>query len=120
MPRTRTREHWDQVCRTRLETEVSWYQPRPERSLAPIRSEAPSLNASILDMGGGASHLVDKLLSLGYFEVTILDVSQAALNRSKERSDGWLIEFPGSRWILRAGHHPDLRTYGTTAPYLTS
>ena len=81
----KTREHWDQVYSTKPETEVSWYQPRPERSLALIRSAAPDRNASLIDVGGGASHLVDELLSQGYSDVTVLDVSQAALNRSQER-----------------------------------
>jgi SAM-dependent methyltransferase len=79
-----TREHWDQVYATKSETEVSWYQPRPERSLAIIKSAAPNTSVSILDVGGGTSHLVDELL-FGYFDLTVLDVSQAALNRSKER-----------------------------------
>jgi 2-polyprenyl-3-methyl-5-hydroxy-6-metoxy-1,4-benzoquinol methylase len=80
----RTREHWDQVYGTKLETEVSWYQSRPERSLDLIKLAAP-LKASILDVGGGASLLADELLSLGYSDVTVLDVSQAALDRSKSR-----------------------------------
>jgi len=82
---SKTLEHWDQVYTRKNETEVSWYQPLPERSLALIRSAAPNVSASILDVGGGASHLVDELLALGYFDLTVLDVSQAALNHSKER-----------------------------------
>ena len=115
----RTREHWDEVYSTKPETEVSWYQARPERSLDLIRSAAP-LNASILDVGGGASHLADELLSLGYSDVTVLDVSQAALDHSKKRLGRQLIEFPGSRSTLRNGRHPELGTYGTTAPYFIS
>ena len=80
-----TREHWDHVYATKPPTEVSWYQPRPERSLALIRSAAPDVSASILDVGGGASHLVDELLSAGYLDLTVLDISQTALSRSKER-----------------------------------
>ncbi|MGC9954543.1 MAG: class I SAM-dependent methyltransferase [Rhizomicrobium sp.] len=52
--------------------------------MAIIKSAAPNTSVSILDVGGGTSHLVDELL-FGYFDLTVLDVSQAALNRSKER-----------------------------------
>jgi SAM-dependent methyltransferase len=79
------REHWDHVYSTKLETEVSWYQPHSVRSLAAIKSAAPDHSRSIIDIGGGASHLVDDLLSEGYSDVTVLDISEAALNRSRER-----------------------------------
>ena len=78
------REHWDLVYAAKRETEVSWYQPVPEQSLRFIRAAAPGTTASILDVGGGASHLVDELLSLGYADVSVLDISQAALDHSKE------------------------------------
>lgn len=80
-----TREYWDRVYETKRETEVSWHQRRPERSLALIQSSAPNLAASVLDVGGGASRLADELLSLGYSDLTVLDVSQTALERSRER-----------------------------------
>ncbi len=80
-----TREHWDGVYAAKGETEVSWYQPRPERSLAFINSTAPDLSAAILDVGGGASTLVDGLLAQGYSDLTVLDVSESALARSKAR-----------------------------------
>jgi hypothetical protein len=80
-----TREHWDQVYSTKAETEVSWYQPRPERSLASIKSMLPDHASPILDVGGGASHLIDELLAAGYSDLTVLDVSAAALRRSQER-----------------------------------
>ena len=79
------REHWDHVYRTKTETEVSWYQSHSAQSLALIRSEASDLSCSIIDVGGGASHLVDDLLSQGYSDLTVLDISEAALNRSRER-----------------------------------
>jgi len=81
----KSRDHWEQVYTAKSETEVSWYQRYPERSLALIRSFAPDFAASILDVGGGASRLVDELLSHGYFDVTVLDVSDAALRRATER-----------------------------------
>ncbi len=79
---TARQQHWDQVYTTKNETEVSWHQSRPERSLALIRSMAPNVSTSILDVGGGTSRLVDELLSHGYLDLTVLDLSQVALNRS--------------------------------------
>ena len=84
---TKTKEHWERVYSTKRETDVSWYQSHPEHSLALISSSAPDLTASVLDVGGGASHLVDELWALGYRDLTVLDVSQAALDRSKERME---------------------------------
>lgn len=79
------RNHWDGVYSAKNEAEVSWYQSRPEQSLALIRS-ATSDNASpVVDVGGGASRLVDGLLAGGYSDVTVLDVSDAALSRSRAR-----------------------------------
>ncbi len=81
----KTQEHWNQVYTAENETEVSWYQPSPKRSLTLIRSAAPNVSSSIIEVGGGASYLVDELLALGYSDLTVLDVSSVALNRSKER-----------------------------------
>ena len=80
-----TREHWEKVYATKSPTQVSWYQPHPGLSLRLIRSVTPGVSASVLDVGGGASLLVDALLSAGYFDVTVLDISQTALDRSRER-----------------------------------
>jgi hypothetical protein len=79
------RTHWDRVYKTKSETEVSWYQRRPDLSLALIRSAAPDLATPILDVGGGASTLVDELLLTGYTDLTVLDISSAALACSKAR-----------------------------------
>jgi 2-polyprenyl-3-methyl-5-hydroxy-6-metoxy-1,4-benzoquinol methylase len=82
---TGTQTHWDQTYAAKAETQVSWFQASPERSLALIRSAAPSHSASIIDVGGGASSLVDSLLADGYTDLTVLDVSEVALGRSKAR-----------------------------------
>jgi hypothetical protein len=82
---TDTRDHWNQTYRTKSDTEVSWHQPSPERSLALIKSAASGASAAIIDVGGGTSRLVDRLLADGYSDLTVLDVSQVALDRSKER-----------------------------------
>jgi len=72
-------EHWDRVYSTKTETEVSWYQPRPERSLALIRSLAPDLATSVVDIGCGTSTLIEELWLAGYRDLTGLDASASAI-----------------------------------------
>ena len=76
--------HWDRIWRESDPTRVSWYQPRPETSLAFIRRARLASGAQVLDVGGGASALVEHLLGLGY-KPGVLDVSEAALARSRAR-----------------------------------
>lgn len=78
-------KHWESVYTATAETEVSWYQARSERSLQLIQAASPNRSASVVDIGGGASTLVDDLLADGFGDVTVLDISEAALARSKER-----------------------------------
>jgi len=78
------KEHWERVYGAKQPTQVSWYTPRLERSLAMIGSAAAN-SAAIIDVGGGASTLVDDLLDLGYTAVSVLDVSSSALAVSKDR-----------------------------------
>src|SRR5690242_2074172 len=77
--------HWDNVYATKGEAEVSWYQDSPAISLAMIRAASPDHGASIIDIGGGASRLVDALLQGGYRDVTVLDLSVNALDAAKRR-----------------------------------
>jgi 2-polyprenyl-3-methyl-5-hydroxy-6-metoxy-1,4-benzoquinol methylase len=79
------RSHWQNVYTTRKPTEVSWYQPSATLSLSMIRRVAPARSAAIIDVGGGASTLVDGLLANGYDAVTVLDVSGAALADASAR-----------------------------------
>lgn len=78
-------EHWDSVYRSKSITDVSWYEPRPEKSLELIRRAAIELTDAIIDVGGGASFLVDDLLGVGYRDVTVLDVSATVLENLRER-----------------------------------
>ena len=82
------RAHWQKVYETRKPTEVSWYQPAARVSLSLIRRVASDRSAAIIDVGGGASTLVDGLLADGYSSVTVLDVSSAALTEASERLGG--------------------------------
>lgn len=80
--------HWDHVYATKGEAEVSWYQDSPAISLEMIRVASPNHDAAIIDLGGGASRLVDALLQDGYRDVTVLDLSANALELAKKRLGG--------------------------------
>ncbi|PWB49113.1 MAG: SAM-dependent methyltransferase [Nitrosomonadales bacterium] len=77
--------HWENVYSTRRPHEVGWYQAYPEIPLHLIASTGVGRNAAIIDVGGGASNLVDALLENGYSDVTVLDLSSAALEAAKAR-----------------------------------
>lgn len=79
------RAHWEDVHRQREEDEVSWFQATPATSLALIARTGAARAARIVDVGGGASRLVDALLDAGYEHVTVLDVAAAALERAQRR-----------------------------------
>ena len=106
-PRSRTlktmsteggRAHWDAVYATKAPHEVSWYQARPETSLGLIARAKNSLQARIIDVGGGASRLVDLLLDAGYQQPTVLDLSSVALEKARARLGdraplaSWIVE----------------------------
>ncbi|MBD2857402.1 class I SAM-dependent methyltransferase [Spongiibacter sp. KMU-158] len=77
--------HWENVYQQKSPVEVSWYQAIPEVSLALIeRCQLPK-DASVIDVGGGASLLVDSLLEQGFTSLTVLDISAAALAHSQQR-----------------------------------
>jgi SAM-dependent methyltransferase len=78
-------EHWENVYKTKAPDDVSWYRPHLDRSLALIEAASPDRSASIIDVGGGESTLVDDLLALGYRNLTVLDVSQTALDVTAAR-----------------------------------
>ena len=78
------KQHWERVYAQKRPTEVSWYAAHLERSLSMIRAVADP-SAEIIDVGGGASTLVDDLLALGYTRLSVLAVSEAALAVSKPR-----------------------------------
>jgi len=77
--------HWDEVYRSRTATAVSWYRPHLDVSLALLRHAGLHASTRLVDVGGGASTLVDDLLSLGLTDITVLDLSQAALDAARER-----------------------------------
>jgi hypothetical protein len=77
--------HWEGVYSARDETGVSWYQVEPRVSLDLIRSVAPATHGRIIDVGGGASVLVDRLLALPFGKIAVLDISETALSRARSR-----------------------------------
>jgi SAM-dependent methyltransferase len=79
------RSHWEQVHATKDPKQVSWYRPHLERSLELIERAAQDRLASILDVGSGQSTLVDDLLGRGYENISVLEISQTALDALKER-----------------------------------
>ncbi|WFU14000.1 methyltransferase domain-containing protein [Bradyrhizobium sp. CB3481] len=77
--------HWENVYTTKREDEVSWFQQSPTPSLDLIMQAEPTLSSAIIDIGGGASRLVDNLLERGFEDITVLDLSAAALAADKVR-----------------------------------
>lgn len=77
--------HWQNVYQTKGEGEVSWFQENPEISLDLIRATGVPPDASIIDIGGGASRLADALVEQGFNSVSVLDLSEKALATSRAR-----------------------------------
>lgn len=78
-------EHWNQVYQTKLPDDVSWFQTRPATSLRLIEACGVGKGDGIIDVGGGASVLVDFLLDAGYSKLAVLDISAAALDHAQRR-----------------------------------
>ena len=85
MNTTDRRAHWESVYTSKGEREVSWFQESPAPSLELLELVGANPRSAIIDIGGGASRLVDTLLSLGYKDVTVLDLSAAALAAAQAR-----------------------------------
>ena len=79
------RSHWEHVYSAKQPDNVSWYQRHPEYSLDLIKGTAAGVSAEIIDVGGGASTLVDHLLDAGYRNITVLDIAHGAIERARER-----------------------------------
>lgn len=79
------KEHWETIYQTKEPHQVSWTQIVPKTSLQLIQASALPKDARIIDVGGGDSLLVDHLLDLGYENISVLDISNAAIERAKKR-----------------------------------
>ncbi len=117
---TTPHEHWQRIYREKHPTTVSWYQPTATRSLELIERVASERNTPIIDVGGGASTLVDGLLGAGYHDVTVLDIAAPGLELTRSRlgtdsgrvrwitADILTAELPAAAWELwhdRAAFH---------------
>ena len=94
---TEEKLHWDNVYSTKAPQEVSWTQEVPKTSLDFIENFHLPKSASIIDIGGGDSKLVDFLLEEGYTDITVLDISAKALERAKVRLGDKAIQV---QWIV--------------------
>ena len=114
------RDHWERVYASKPREQLGWYRPRLDTTLAWLDDLGLPADAAIIDIGGGASTLVDDVLERGYEDVTVLDVSGTALelarSRLGERADDvtWIhadvtsTELPADRydlWHDRAAFH---------------
>jgi SAM-dependent methyltransferase len=111
--------HWDNVYTSKGERDVSWFQQNPAPSLALIAGIGAGPKSGMIDIGGGASRLVDHLIEQGFCDVTVLDLSAAALEAAKARlgeragraqwlvadATNWLPERTYDTWHDRAAFH---------------
>jgi SAM-dependent methyltransferase len=93
----RASEHWEAVYEKKAPADVSWYRRHLDRSLGFIEGAGLARDAGIIDVGGGASTLVDDLLARGYSNLTVLDVSAKALEAAKARLGGAAARV---RWLV--------------------
>jgi len=101
-----SQKHWEKIYHTKPPDQVSWFRPHLEKSLALIeRAAAGNPEASIIDMGGGASTLADDLVARGYRNITVLDISKAALDVARERMSK---AAEGVRWVCADVTQPGL------------
>lgn len=77
--------HWDERYRSTGAERVSWFEPEPNQSLALVQTADAGPGASVIDIGGGASPLACRLVEQGYHDVSVLDISQEALDAAKAR-----------------------------------
>ena len=133
------KKHWETVYETKTQEQVSWTQKIPKDSLDFIQSLKLNKDASIIDIGGGDSFLVDFLLADGYTNISVLDISSKAIERAKDRLGTnatkvtWIvsniIDFKPEKnydvWHDRAAFHfltkeNDIKTYvSTTEKYVS-
>lgn len=104
-----TKKHWENIYDTREFPQMGWYQKIPVDSLIFFQKMSVSKDARIIDIGGGDSYLVDYLLSLGYNDISVLDISEKALEKAKKRLGQWADKV---KWISSdINHFSPTQTY---------
>jgi SAM-dependent methyltransferase len=101
-------DHWDSAYRDRGVAGVSWFQSEPALSLELIERLGVAPDAAVMDVGGGASSLVDHLVDRGFTDISVLDISQAALEDARLR----VGEIAAVRWL-----HEDLLSWNPARRY---
>lgn len=79
------KKHWNKIYQSKSAQEVSWHQPVPTTSLDFVKQFNLSKKAKIIDVGGGDSFFVDHLLHMGYQDITVLDISEKAIEKARQR-----------------------------------
>ena len=102
-------QHWENIYKTKQLCELSWYQPIPSTSLEFIKELSIPVNAKIIDIGGGDCFLVDHLLDLDYQDITVLDISETAIERARKRLGN---KAENVKWIVS-----DAATFKPTEKY---
>ena len=92
-----SKDHWNGIYREKPSTELSWYEPVPETSLSYVEDCRLDKSAAIIDVGGGDSFFTEFLLAKGYTDLTVLDISEKALQRVKQRLEERAEEI---KWIV--------------------
>lgn len=90
------RSHWETIYSSKAANKLSWYRPHLESSLALIQRANPSPAARIIDVGGGESTLAGDLLTAGYSSITVLDISQTAIDANRRRLG---VDADAIQWI---------------------
>ncbi|HYQ59116.1 MAG TPA: class I SAM-dependent methyltransferase [Draconibacterium sp.] len=79
------KKHWEEIYQSKDTEEVSWFQASPTTSLQFVKAFNLPKSAKIIDVGGGDSFMVDRLLEMGYINVTVLDISETAIKKAQQR-----------------------------------
>lgn len=103
------KKHWETIYQTKELKDVSWFEPKPETSLDFFNQFNVPTTAKVIDIGGGDSLLVDNLLELGYQDITVLDISETALERARKRLGNLATKV---KWIVA-----DAATFKPTEKY---
>ena len=103
------KQHWENIYSTKESHQVSWTEDVPSASLSFIHQANPAKHARIIDVGGGDSKLVDYLLAEGFQDISVLDISEAAIERAKKRLGTKAYRV---HWIVS-----DVLSFQPTKPY---
>jgi trans-aconitate methyltransferase len=103
------KQHWENIYSTKESHQVSWTEDVPSASLSFIHQANPAKHARIIDVGGGDSKLVDYLLAEGFLDISVLDISKAAIERAKKRLGAKAHQV---HWIVS-----DVLSFQPTKPY---